>query len=164
MVATSLLRERLRSPSLRVCHDRIRLRTRGCLEFVDVTDDVLECVRQSGVRDGIVNVQSRHTTAAIVVNEPEPLLLDDMRRTLERLAPRDAGYEHDDMERREGPLPPDEPINGHSHCKALFLNTAATLNIVDGEVDLGTWQHIFLVELCSPRNREISVTIMGDPA
>lgn len=164
MVATSLLRERLRSPSLRVCHEEIHLRTRGCLQFADVTDDVLACVRRSGVCDGIVNVQSRHTTAAIVVNEPEPLLLADMRRTLERLAPRDVRYEHDDLERREGPLPPDEPKNGHSHCKALFLNTAATLNVVDGEVDLGTWQRIFLLELCSPRDRTISLTIMGDPA
>ena len=164
MVATSLLRERVRSPSLRVSHEEIRLRTRECLQFIDITDDVLACVRESGVRNGIVNVQSRHTTAAIVVNEPEPLLLADMRRTLERLAPRDQRYEHDDLERREGPLPPDEPLNGHSHCKALFLNTATTLNVVDGEVDLGTWQRVFLIELCSPRNRTVSLTIMGDPS
>lgn len=162
MVAASLLRERVRSTTLKVAHDELRMRTRECLQFVDITDMVSERVAASGIWNGIVNVQTRHTTTAIVVNEAEPLLIRDMKRTLERLAPREVQYEHDDMDRRQGPLPPDEPLNGHSHCKALFLGPSQTLNVVDGELDLGQWQRVFMVELCSPRDRTVSLTIMGD--
>ena len=163
MLATGLLRERMRSRiSLSVFHDSIPVRTRGCLQFVDLTERIAERVRASGIWNGTVNVQTRHTTTAIVVNENEPLLLDDMRRALESLAPRNTIYEHDDMSRRAGPLPPDEPLNGHSHCKALFLRTSETLNIVEGRLDLGQWQSVFLLELCSPRDRSVSLMMMGE--
>lgn len=165
MVATSLLRERMRSrSSLVVRNDTLYIRTRESLQFIDITDRIAERVDASRVWNGTVNVQTRHTTTAILVNENEPLLLEDMKRTLESAAPRPARYEHDDMSRRAGPLPPDEPLNGHSHCKALFLRASETLNIVEGRLDLGQWQSVFLLELCSSRDRTVSLMIVGEEA
>ena len=102
---------------------------------------------------------SHHTTAAIRINENEPLLLEDFRRLLERLAPV-GGYEHDDLARRRD-VPPDEPLNGHAHSRHLLLSTSETLPVTGGRLDLGTWQSIFLVELCSPRVRRVTVQVMG---
>lgn len=163
MVATSLLKERMRPrAALVVHHDTLFVRSREALQFIDLTDRIAERVHASGIWNGTVNVQTRHTTTAIVINENEPLLLEDMKRTLEAAAPRSAGYEHDDMARRAGPLPPDEPVNGHSHCKAMFLRASETINIVEGRLDLGQWQSIFLLELCSGRERTVSLMMMGD--
>lgn len=148
-------------PGLRIHHDSLRLETHEPFQFIDITDRVAESVRRSGVRNGLVNVQSKHTTAAIVVNENEPLLLEDMKRTLERLVPREMEYLHNNFEIRTANLSPDEDQNGHAHCKALFLGTSETLNIVNGTIQLGRWQRIFLVELDKARERFVSVAVIG---
>jgi secondary thiamine-phosphate synthase enzyme len=109
----------------------------------------------------MVNVQTRHTTTAIIVNENEPLLLEDLVHQLERFAPRNGLYQHNDFSRRLD-IPPDEPANGHSHCKALFLPTSVALNIVDGELQLGRWQSVFFIELDEARMRLISVMVIGE--
>jgi secondary thiamine-phosphate synthase enzyme len=131
------------------------------MQFIDITESILELVRRADVRNGVVNVQTRHTTTAIVVNEHEPLLLEDMKKTLERLAPQSDAYRHNNFDVRTANLSPDEPANGHSHCKALFLRTAETLNIVEGAVQLGRWQRIFFIELDCARERMVSVMVMG---
>ncbi len=140
---------------------RLKYATDGAGTFRDITDDVAEVVRASRVRDGIVNVYSAHTTAAVRVNENEHLLLRDFARFLDRLAPAGNGaYEHDDISRRVN-VPPDEPINGHAHCRHLLLSTSETIPLVDGRLELGRWQRIFLVELCSPRERNVVVQVLG---
>src|SRR5215470_9683414 len=93
---------------------QLTYRTAGPGEFIDITDDVAEVLRESGARHGLVHVYSKHTTAAVRVNENEPLLLGDYRRFLAGVAPAGGGYEHDDMSRRVD-VPADEPINGHAH-------------------------------------------------
>jgi secondary thiamine-phosphate synthase enzyme len=160
MSQTATTREPAPSRAL-VHHERREVRTRGGIEFVDLTPWVAAAVDRSGLRDGIVNVQSRHTTAAIVVNEAEPLLLEDLRETLERFAPRQAAYRHDDFSVRTVNLEPDEPQNGHSHCKALLLRASESINLVQGRLDLGRWQRVFLVELDGARVRSVSLTIVG---
>ena len=82
------------------------------------------------------------------------------RRMLERLAPRSDDYEHNDLSRRVG-VPPDEPANGHSHCKALFLPMSVCVNVADNRLQLGRWQRIFLIELDESRERSVSVMVMG---
>jgi secondary thiamine-phosphate synthase enzyme len=152
--------EEIDQSAIRTHHSVIRLRTRECLQFVDITDEVERIVARSGVGAGWVNIQTKHTTTAIIVNENEPLLHEDLKRMLERLAPRSGEYEHNDFSRRVD-IPPDEPANGHSHCKALFLPISVCLNIADGLVQLGRWQRIFLVELDESRERSVSVLVMG---
>lgn len=133
--------------------------TPGAGAFIDITDDVEAIVRQSGVRGGIVQICSSHTTAAIRINEAEPLLLSDFRRFLDRIAP-DGEYEHDDMSRRVD-VTPDEPINGRAHCQHLLLSSSECLPVVEGKMRLGQYQRIFLVELCSPRPRRVTVQVLG---
>jgi secondary thiamine-phosphate synthase enzyme len=145
----------------RVSHEELELHTAGGGQFIDVTESIAELVAASGVLAGWVNIQTRHTTTAIIVNEHEPLLLEDLRQTLERLAPQEQSYRHDDFSVRTVNLEPDEPPNGHAHCKALFLRASETINVVNGRLQLGRWQRIFFVELDSARTRRISVMVMG---
>jgi len=152
--------EEIGQSAIRTFHNLIRLRTNECLQFVDITDEVEEIVARTGVSHGWVNIQTKHTTTAIIVNENEPLLLEDLKRMLERLAPRSDQYEHNDFSRRVD-IPPDEPANGHSHCKALFLPISVCVNVADGLLQLGRWQRIFLVELDESRERSVSVMVMG---
>ena len=143
-------------------HTKIRITTECPTQFIDLTDGLEALVAQAGIRFGFVNVQTLHTTTAIVVNEREPLLLFDFATLLENAAPRDAGYRHDDVTTRTVNVTPDERINGHAHCRALLLGPSACLNVIDGNLLLGRWQRVFMVELDGPRAREISVVILGE--
>lgn len=133
--------------------------TPGAGAFIDITEDVAELVHRSGVRNGLVHVCSYHTTAAIRINESEPLLLGDFHRMLNRLVP-PGEYEHDDMTRRVG-VPIDEPRNGHAHCRHLLLSSSESLPVCDGKMLLGPWQRLFLIELDSSRERRVTVQVVG---
>lgn len=141
---------------------RLRFVTNHPTEFIDLTQRLDRLIAESGVETGILNVQSLHTTTAIVVNEHEPLLLEDFRDFLEQAAPRDFGYRHDDTSIRTVNLTAEERPNGHSHCRALLLPSSVCLNVAQGRLVLGTWQRVFLVELDGPREREISVMLVGE--
>ena len=143
-------------------HTRIRITTERPTQFIDLTDRLEALVAEAGIRCGFVNVQTLHTTTAIVVNELEPLLLSDFATLLENAAPRDAAYRHDDVTVRTVNLTPDERVNGHSHCRALLLGPSACLNVIDGKLVLGRWQRVLMTELDGPRAREISVLIAGE--
>jgi secondary thiamine-phosphate synthase enzyme len=145
-------------------HAALRLSTGHRTEFIDITDRVLALVDASAVQTGFVSVQTLHTTTAIVVNEHEPLLLADFVALLERIAPLDAPYAHDDLRRRTTNLTADEPANGHAHCRALLLAPSVCLNVVAGRLQLGRWQRIFLVELDGPRARDLSIVVFGEAA
>jgi secondary thiamine-phosphate synthase enzyme len=145
-------------------HTRICVATERAMEFIDLTARIEALVAEAGLHAGLVNVQSLHTTTAIIVNEHEPLLLTDFEALLARAAPRDAGYRHDDMDIRTVNLAPGERSNGHAHCHALLLGSSASLNVADSRLQLGRWQRIFLVELDGPRLREVSVLALGEGA
>lgn len=146
-----------------ICHHvAIRVETGGATEFIDLTERLQRIVARSRVHCGIVNVQALHTTTAIVVNELEPLLLDDFSALLESAAPGNSIYRHDDIQRRTVNLTPDERVNGHAHCRALLLGSAVSLNVADGRLKLGRWQRVLMVELDGPQAREISVVILGE--
>jgi secondary thiamine-phosphate synthase enzyme len=140
----------------------IRVATGHATEFVDITDRIECFLERTGLAVGFVNVQSSHTTAAIVVNEGEPLLLEDFRALLDRTIPRSLPYRHDDMAHRAD-VGADEPVNGHAHCRALVLPSSACVNVVGGRLALGRWQRVFLVELDGPRTRDVSLVALGEP-
>jgi secondary thiamine-phosphate synthase enzyme len=141
---------------------RLSLETTEPLQLLDITDDVSGIVGDSGVSDGIVSIMSRHTTAAIRIQEAEPLLQLDLLRFLHRLAPSTDRYEHNDFEIRTAHMHPDESPNGHSHCLQFLLGSSETVPIMGGELVLGTWQRIFLVELDGPRpEREVLIQAVG---
>ncbi len=126
----------------------IQIRTGRRMEMVDITAQVREIVRESGVRSGICVLYVPHTTAAVTVNEnADPSVRSDITRTLAKLVPAGAGYEH-----LEG--------NADSHIKATMVGPSETLIISDGDIILGTWQGIFFCEFDGPRNRRLFVKIM----
>jgi secondary thiamine-phosphate synthase enzyme len=140
---------------------RLHFETTHATEFVDLTAQLRDEVRRTGLRIGRVHLQSLHTTLGLAVNENEPLLLRDFQNLLEKLAPSGAGYEHDDFTRRRE-VALDEPVNGHAHCRQLLLTGFATLLVEDGELVLGRWQSVFAVELDGPRERELAIQLDGE--
>lgn len=132
-------------------------------EFIDITGRVVDLIAQSSISNGFAIVFSKHTTAAITIQESEPLLLEDLANTLERFAPSNANYRHNDFSVRTVNMHEDECPNGHSHCQHLLLGTSESLPIIDGQIPLGKWQRIFMVELDkeAEQPRQIIVQILG---
>jgi secondary thiamine-phosphate synthase enzyme len=152
------------APAATYRHVKIQIATERPFEFVDVTPDVEALVAQTGINVGFVNVQSLHTTTSIVVNEREPQLLTDFAELLERAAPPNAPYRHDDVTLRTVNVIAGERVNGHSHCQALLLASSVCLNIANGCLQLGRWQRVFLAELDGPQTRDLSILIFGTSA
>lgn len=137
-----------------IVHRRIRLQTRGNTDIVDITPPVLREVRDSGLANGVVVVFVVGSTAAITTMEYEPGLIADLKEVFERLAPQSLPYRHnltwgDD--------------NGHSHVRASLLGPSLAVPLADGNLSLGTWQQIALIDFdIRPRSREVVVQIMGE--
>lgn len=140
----------------------LKLESTKAPEFLDITQRVQECVAESGVTLGFVVIYSKHTTAAIKINENEPLLLQDMEQFLERISPRNGNYRHNDFSVRTVNMTEEECPNGHAHCQQLLLGTSETVPIVEGMMQFGRWQSIFLIELDHPREREVVVQVLGE--
>lgn len=152
------------TPASACSHTTIRVSTRYPTEFVDLTDQLETLVAGARLHSGLVNVQSLHTTTAVIVNEHEPLLLEDFAEMLAQVAPRELLYRHDDLGVRTVNLGPGERANGHAHCRALLLGPGVCLNIVEGRLQLGRWQRVFFVELDGPQTRALSIVLMGETA
>jgi secondary thiamine-phosphate synthase enzyme len=144
-------------------HER-QLRTTGGLAVRDITEEVAEAVRESGVVDGIACVYSPHTTCCVRVNEFESGFLEDFANMLKRLVPSETYYAHDDWDRRTENICPEDMDfgNGHSHCMAMLLGTAGeSVPVRDGELCLGTWQRVLFLELDRERDRRWIVQVVG---
>ena len=140
----------------------LNVRTNTAPEFIDITDRVEQTVKDSEIYNGFVLVYSKHTTAAIKIQENEPLLLEDMARLLENFAPQNGSYRHNDFDVRTVHMHEDECPNGHSHCQHLVLSTSEALPLINGSMPLGQFQRIFLVELDNQKSeREVLVQILG---
>jgi secondary thiamine-phosphate synthase enzyme len=140
-------------------HAMLRVNTSRPTEFVDLTDRIRTLVDDAPVEVGIVNIQTLHTTTAIVVNEHEPLLFADFVAMLHRAAPAGLAYRHDSPARSVN-LTPGERVNGHAHCRALLLPSSTSVNVARGRLVLGQWQRIFFVELDGPQQRQVSIVVL----
>lgn len=136
--------------------------TKGEFDFMDLTDEVKKIVKESRIKNGLVNLQTLHTTATVLLNENEPLLLEDFKRHLENLSPKTLEYKHDNFNIRTVNVCSDECANGHAHCKALLLPVNITLNLIKSEIQLGQWQKILFVELDRPRARKLQIQVIGE--
>jgi len=140
--------------------ETFRIRTERGPQFIDITDKVLEVVERAAIANGFVVVFSRHTTAAVRINENCPHLIQDMEDMLRRLAPPEGEYRHNVYAHafsQNGERP-----NGHSHCQHLLLGASEAVPVVGGRLLLGQWQRIFLVELDHGRDREVVVQLIGE--
>jgi secondary thiamine-phosphate synthase enzyme len=120
----------------------------------DLTSTVAEALRETGITDGIVTIFAPGATAGITTIEFEPGLRQDFPAAMDRFAPRDIRYKHDDTW-HDG--------NGHSHVRASTIGPSLTVPAAAGKLVLGTWQQIVLIDFDNrPRERQIVVTIVGD--
>lgn len=127
---------------------RIEVSTGRREELVDITAQVRAVVRQSKVRDGVAHLWSLHTTCGLTVNEgADPDVAADLVAFMRRLIPQDAGFRHS-----EG--------NSDSHLKTALFGPGLTLLIENGDLVLGTWQHVFLAEWDGPRTRQIAIAVV----
>jgi secondary thiamine-phosphate synthase enzyme len=128
----------------------LELATSAGKEFIDLTDRVRAVVKRAGVDAGLCQVMVLHSTAAVVVNEfDDPNIGRDLLTALDRAVPDHAGWLHDRID-----------DNAHAHIKAALLGPAELLPVKDGDLLLGTWQRILLVELDGPKSRKVSVTLL----
>jgi secondary thiamine-phosphate synthase enzyme len=143
-----------------IIHQLIQVKTEPGIHLYNLTPQLLEILKTTAIKQGQILVFSRHTTTALVINENEERLLKDLRVHLKKLAPPENKYLHNDLHLRD--VPPDEPINAHSHLMAMMLSTSEVIPVVDGTLALGTWQSVLLVELDGPRSRTVSVQVSGE--
>ena len=140
----------------------LQLNTQQAPQFIDITDWVCQCLAKSKVINGFVVVYSKHTTAAIKINENEPLLLKDMGSFLEKFSPRNGDYQHNNFDIRTVNMTADESPNCHAHLQHLLLGSSETVPVIDGIMQFGQYQSVFLVELDRARVREVMVQIVGE--
>ena len=117
-------------------------------------------IESTSIQNGQVLVLSRHTTTALAINEYEERLLVDIKQYLRKLAPVGDCYLHNDLHLRD--VPEDEPENAHSHLMAISLSTSEVVPVVAGQLALGTYQSVLLLELDGPRHRTVWFQISGE--
>lgn len=121
------------------------------IEIIDMTQDINDILNKCKIKDGLINVFAKHSTAGIVINENESGLVKDFQNALESLIPENSNYLHDRIDN-----------NADSHIRSFFIGSSETIPVENGHLSLGTWQSIFFVELDGPRNRKFVITVMGE--
>jgi secondary thiamine-phosphate synthase enzyme len=131
-----------------------QIETRGENDMINITGQTSKALEESELQDGIVTVFISGSTAAITTIEYEPGLKQDFPRMLSRIVPKNIEYQHDNTW-HDG--------NGHSHIKASLIGPSMTIPFKDGNLMLGTWQQIVLLETDTrPRQRKIILQIIGE--
>ncbi len=128
--------------------ETIELKTKP-YEFYEITEHVRKIVKESEIENGICLIFCAGSTGAIIINEDDPMLLEDLKKSLEKTAPRSGIYQHSE--------------NAHSHLWAAFLGSEKTVPISNTKLALGQWQDIVFFECDTfPRQRKIIVTVQGE--
>jgi secondary thiamine-phosphate synthase enzyme len=139
---------------MKILNERISLSTKGCGDFIDITEEVSRLVKASGMQTGSILVFAVGSTSAITTLEYEPGLLADMKGFYEQIASSRKHYFHDDTW---------GDANGYSHVRASIAGPSLTIPFEKGRMLLGTWQQVVFAEFDNrPREREIVVQITGE--
>lgn len=128
----------------------ISLSTKEGLELVDITEQVSSFTRECKIESGMCLINSPHSTTAIIVNEHESGLMEDILRKVREEFPKKLGWHHD---RGDG--------NAKAHLASVFLGHSKTIPVRSGRLERGTWQNIFLLELDGPRTRRVLFEVIG---
>jgi secondary thiamine-phosphate synthase enzyme len=134
--------------------EHMTMDTTAGVQVIDITSEVRKLLTKSDLQEGLAIVFVPGSTATVTTIEYEPGLVADMTKALDRIAPRNGHYEHD-QRWHDG--------NGHSHVRAAFLKPSVTIPFLNNTLMLGTWQQLVFIELdVRPRNRTIIVQFIGD--
>jgi secondary thiamine-phosphate synthase enzyme len=145
-----------RLETLRVITETFRLATDKRLELYNLTERVAEILKKHDIKEGVVLLQSLHTTLALFVNEWQTALLHDIKAMLNKVVSPEDGYRHNDPRFSDC-----DRQNAHSHLQATLLGHALSFPISAGKLVLGQFQAIIAAELDGPRNRDLAVQIIG---
>ena len=126
--------------------------TKNRREYVNITNEVTQIVKRSGIKEGMVLVSAMHITAGVYVNDAESGLIKDIDDWLEKIAPPNPDYRH----HRTG------ETNGDAHLKSLLLHHEVIVPIRDGELDFGPWQQIYYAEFDGQRRKRVIVKAIGE--
>lgn len=132
----------------------LEFKTEKRVDFVNITDDVEEAVRKSGVREGLCLVNAMHITASVFINDAEEGLLQDFAKWLEGLAP------HEPTTRYKHNLTGE--VNGDAHIKRTVMGREVVVAITRGELDFGPWEQIYYGEFDGRRPKRVLVKIIGE--
>ncbi len=125
----------------------LNIKSKAKTEFIDITDDIQEAIKESGVKSGICYIYVPHTTAGVTINEgADPSVKRDILATLNRLIPFEGDYQH-----MEG--------NSAAHIKSTLVGVSQFVVIEEGKALLGTWQSVYFCEFDGPRHRRVIVKI-----
>ena len=135
--------------------EEIRIQTKGNCQVVNITEQVIEALAGSDIKDGTVTLFNVGSTAGITTTEYEPGLVNyDIEACFEKIAPENARYEHEETWHDD---------NGHSHVRASLLGPSLSVPVVGGRLTLGTWQQIILVDFDTrARTRTVICQIIGE--
>ena len=145
---------------MQIKNEILEIQTEQGICIRNITPQIVKILEATAFKTGQVLVFSRHTTTALAINENEERLLEDIKRHLGKLAPESEKYLHNDLHLRD--VPPDEPMNAHSHLMAMTLSTSEVIPVVDGQLALGTWQSVLFFDLDGPRKRTVFIQITGE--
>ncbi len=123
-------------------------------DYINITSEVEECIRESGIKEGLCLVNAMHITASVYINDAENGLLQDYDEWLEKLAPHEpiAHYRHN----RTG------EDNGDAHLKRQIMGREVVAAVTEGRLDFGTWEQIFYAEFDGRRRKRVLVKIIGE--
>ncbi|AEM39267.1 protein of unknown function UPF0047 [Pyrolobus fumarii 1A] len=136
---------------MRIFFKEIRVSTSSRFEIIDITDRVEEVVHKSGICNGMVLVFAPHATAAIIANENEPGLVEDLLTLIREIFQPERAWRHNRID-----------DNAHAHLASAFIGASRVFPVKDCRVVRGTWQNIMLVEMDGPRTRRVIVEVMGE--
>lgn len=136
---------------MQILTEIMELKTNNRVQIMDITRSVDAALAESGLRKGLVNIYSKHSTSAIFINENESGLLEDYLNLIDKLVPTSDNYQHDHIDN-----------NADSHLRSFIIGNNETVPFENGSMDLGTWQSVFFLDMDGPRNRKITITIMGE--
>ena len=145
---------------MKIVNEVLQISTGSGVDIHDINRDIHDVLRRHEINDGLAVVTSRHTTTALSINEFEERLVTDIKTFIGELIPAGRHWLHNDIELRD--CPADEPENAHSHLAAMLLGSSEAIAVVDGELQLGTWQSVLFIELDGPRERSITLQLWGE--
>ena len=145
---------------MKILHHDLQLETEQGFSLFDVTPIIRQWLIDNKLSSGHLTITSQHTTTAVVINEFESRLLQDIKTFFLKLVPEKDSYLHNDIHLRD--CPPDEPENAHSHLIAMMLGNSESVPVVESDLKLGQYQSVILVELDGPRQRKLSLQFMGE--
>ena len=145
---------------MKIINHDLEVETEQGFSLFDITPAIRQWLKQNQVMNGAVTITSQHTTTAVVINEFESRLLDDIKNFFLKLAPENDRYLHNDIHLRD--CPQDEPENAHSHLIAMIMGSSESIPVINGGLKLGQYQSVILVELDGIRKRKLAIQFIGE--